>query len=149
MVVTINNSDKKNSVEIEEAGNIYWNPYNTEGGLDTNKDVYRPPYIGLAHEMAHILSCWYEFIDRLEEYKLGQNIIYYDEIYACYLENLIRSEHRLSLRQYYTYIHYIDYNTKIGLFEVFTGKKKPDEKDSIQHIVLPVSLIAPMIYKKH
>ena len=46
-------SNSKYSSIAGSGGDIYWDPYNTEGGPDEFLNTERPAFIGLAHEMGH------------------------------------------------------------------------------------------------
>ncbi len=82
-----------------------WNPNNTSGPLDQTGKTSRPAYIGLAHELAHV---W----DLMSDGKIeighgnvwytqnGENI-YNAEKYATHVENSIRAENGLPLREFY------------------------------------------------
>ena len=84
---------------------IFWNPYSYNGGPSQFADnpLERPPFIGLAHEMAHaerdakgLGTGNYGFI-------YGDSKLPYDEIYATHIENKIRAQSGVPLRTHYTY----------------------------------------------
>lgn len=95
----------RNYMEIGSIYNeIFWNPYLYTGGPSQFSDspLERPPFIGLAHEMAHAerdakgmgtggLGFMYE-----------QNLPF-DEIYATHIENKIRAQSGVPLRTHYIY----------------------------------------------
>ena len=87
-------------------GTIYvkWNSSDFSGaGLDELNSVYSPPFIPLAHELIHAKD--YE-----KNGKSNQDIWYIhngkstnkSEYYTCIRENLIRAEHGLPFRRYYS-----------------------------------------------
>ena len=91
-------------------GIVYWDPNNVTGGLNADRSIYRPSYIGLGHEFAHagdsdlgLLYSKYDF----KTYRAKHNGLLKCEWRAVYKENLIRSQvkspHPLPLRMYYGY----------------------------------------------
>ena len=82
---------------------VFWDPENQIGGIDAFGGIIRPPYIGLAHELAHA----YDVIkngyvnETLWFTDTKGNKILKNEIFACQMENLIRSENSLPIRKYY------------------------------------------------
>lgn len=61
-----------------------------------------PSFVSLSHEFAHFLSSWYGFADLDIWYINGTDIVLNDEKWAVNVENLIRGEHKLRLRKYYS-----------------------------------------------
>ena len=51
-LLTVSSNSKYSSI-AGSGGDIYWDPYNTEGGPDEFRNTERPAFIGLAHEMGH------------------------------------------------------------------------------------------------
>lgn len=97
----------KNSADFDNAGYIYWNPNNNkEGGLNKFGNNERPAFIGLAHEMAHIRDSWKGTIDKriwMSAAELGtEKNVYNAEKYATDIENRIRAENGITLREYYS-----------------------------------------------
>ena len=87
-------------------GNIYWNPYNTEGGPDEFRNTERPAFIGLAHEMGHAYAALkgkadYNYFSPKAMPPL--NRIHRDDYNAMHFENMIRYELGYPLRIAYTY----------------------------------------------
>ena len=90
---------------------IFWNSSLTSGGLNENGNNERPAFVGLGHELAHAFdynnfrkhgdvsywdqNLWFQVPESKREVPLREK-------YACRVESLIRREHNLPLRQYYT-----------------------------------------------
>ena len=111
LILEIGNSNTT-KMSINEDGNtsytIQWAPTDTSGGISRAEDGtltnYRPPFIGLAHELGHsydfmILnnenyrSEWFSFPDN--------HVVTKSDIIAGNIENAIRFEHNISPRLYY------------------------------------------------
>ncbi len=82
-----------------------WDPTKTSGPLDQAGETSRPAYIGLAHELAHV---WDLMNDGKMEtgtgniwYTQNGTNIYNAEKYATHIENSIRAENGLQLREFY------------------------------------------------
>lgn len=89
--------DDHNHIHAKE---VEWNPKNEDGGPDTKGGKKRNAFIGLGHELAHMLDPNVnKFTDVWLEY--DGIVINEGEKYATYWENLLRSEHGFSLRKYY------------------------------------------------
>jgi len=84
---------------------VTWNPKTSDGGLDQKGNTSRPSFVGLAHELAHAHdytsdgsaadnTSWYIYPNK--------KIVFFAEVYASHIENQIRRENNLSLRQYYS-----------------------------------------------
>ena len=107
-------------IEVEpkgSGGTIYWNPLILYSGFNLDGTMYRPPFIGLGHEMAHAsdsnngllhagryaegepLSITNFNIGVVYEYEY--NGLLKSEWNAVYRENLIRQQAGISLRAYY------------------------------------------------
>ena len=93
-------------------GIIYWNPYITTGGMDEKGSTYRPPYIGLAHEMCHASDAnrGVLYMKLKGPYTSPLTGKTYDPMYggipkaewsATGRENIIRQEAGLQRRKYY------------------------------------------------
>ena len=94
----------QNSIALGSMYNeIFWNPYLYTGGpsLFSDNPLERPPFIGLAHEMAHTERDW----KLLGTGSLGIDIdghsLPFDEIYVTHIENKIRAESDIPLRTHY------------------------------------------------
>ena len=95
----------ENSADIDNGKTITWNSKLQNGGYNLDGTTNRPAYIGLSHELAHIA-------DRINgsadygawvpgNYDTGIIEIPKYEQFACFIENLIRMEHGVSLRSHY------------------------------------------------
>lgn len=85
---------------------IHWNPDSDRGAPDERGGNYRPAFVGLAHELAHISDVWMGTINRStwkvlpgEEDQLIE--VPYAELYATRIENKIRAENGIPLRVSY------------------------------------------------
>ena len=79
-IVQITYDKYQNGAYIFSCDKILWNPEIIKGGLNINGNLYRPPFIGLAHELGHIMSCWSNNPNRTNVwFYIGENEIYYDE----------------------------------------------------------------------
>jgi RHS repeat-associated protein len=109
LISSIVNSNQTATISFTENGNsasrlnVEFNPNISEGGLDNMGNNYRPSYIALAHELAHVsdfingtlnLRVWFTIAN-------GKNVPR-AEIFASNIENLIRRENNINLRAYYT-----------------------------------------------
>ncbi|MBG6130719.1 MULTISPECIES: DUF6443 domain-containing protein [unclassified Aquimarina] len=96
----------KNSAS-SNGNTISFNPTKRKGGLDVKGNTDRDPFIGLGHELAHAQDTWQGLKDTSEWFNVtakgGQKkSVPKAEIYATYIENLLREENNLPLRAYYT-----------------------------------------------
>jgi RHS repeat-associated protein len=80
---------------------IKWNPNSTTGGINQIGTEYRPAFIGLGHEMAHIQDIWKGTIDNNIWVNVGGTAIPNAEKYATHIENQLRAENNISLRTHY------------------------------------------------
>ena len=99
-------SNSKYSSIAGSGGDIYWDPYNTEGGPDEFRNTERPAFIGLAHEMGHAYAALkgkadYNYFSPKAMPPL--NRIHRDDYNAMHFENMIRYELGYPLRIAYTY----------------------------------------------
>jgi len=83
-----------------------FDPTSRKGGLDVNGKNDREPFIGLAHELAHVQDTWWGTKDSKEWFgytkKGGKSGSTPNaEKYATYIENLIRGENGTPLREFY------------------------------------------------
>ena len=107
-----------NTISNGSGGIIYWDPYNTTGGLDVANNTYRPSFIGLGHEFKHGsdsdlgLLHFGSFSSSVKSYtNILTNAVYNYEFNgllksewrATYSENLIRQQSGIPLRAYYGY----------------------------------------------
>ena len=95
---------QKNSSDFN---GVSWNPNNTNGGMDTNGQTYRPSYIGLSHELGHVYDFWNDlttgvWLSNLKKEDGSFRNIMNSDKYAISWENLIRSEHGIAMRKYYS-----------------------------------------------
>ena len=99
-------SNSKYSSIAGSGGDIYWDPYNTEGGPDEFRNTERPAFIGLAHEMGHAYAALkgkadYNYFSPKAMPPL--NRIHREDYNAMHFENMIRYELGYPLRIAYTY----------------------------------------------
>ena len=102
--VTGNTTGSKGS-----GGIIFWNANSTNGGLNLEGKTFRPPYIGLGHEMAHasdanqgLLHFGSDYTNSTgETYQSSYNGLLKSEWRAVYRENLIRNQAGVPLRTHY------------------------------------------------
>jgi RHS repeat-associated protein len=88
----------------ENTGRIVrFNPNGSEGGIDENGNRERPPFIGLAQEMSHASDLDDDgYIDKNTWYtNSDKSKVMNAEKFVCHIENQIRAENKLPLRQYY------------------------------------------------
>ena len=89
-----------------ESNRLFWNPTKLKAGYSAfaPKGAERdcPAYIGLGHELAHVLDFWLGTIDSgvWINYGDGQKSTY-SEIYASNVENELRKEHSIPVRTHY------------------------------------------------
>ena len=122
----VNIANRKENGAAPNGTYIKWNSTKIEGGLDHTGNIVRPPFIGLGHEMAHIQDVWRGTYDSSIWFTVKQKNgrirkIQNAEKYSTHIENLLRSEHNLPLRSYYTDVEYPEAgllipNTRISLF---------------------------------
>ena len=106
-IVQIKESKEMNSAEFYPE-TINWDAGSIEGGIalySDGYDTYRPPFIGLGHELAHIsdyrsgsmdTSFWFVFQKGTFEKSIDKS-----ELYASQIENVLRFEHNIHLRTHY------------------------------------------------
>jgi RHS repeat-associated protein len=97
---------------------VLWNPDNKTGGLNINGKNDRPSYIGLAHELGHAIDfdnrmhgdagSWSpDFWFKYHNYeKRKDEDVQINEKAACIIENQIRLENKIPLREYYSTTKY-------------------------------------------
>ena len=110
--VEIKQSNKGNRMKTTAPYNIAWNQHLDIGGyceLGSGYTIERPPFIGLAHEMAHIQDKWRGTMDNSYWLTVFGKDVNRSEIFASHVENLIRAEHGIPLRTHYSYseINYV------------------------------------------
>jgi len=86
---------------------IIWNPSKMDSGPDTKGNTTRPGFIGLGHEMAHMRDIWAGTNNKSAWITVtkpdGKNAtILKSEIYATHIENQLRAENNLPLREFYS-----------------------------------------------
>lgn len=84
---------------------ILWNPGNMGNSPNEKLGLTRPPFIGLAHELAHVEDFWKGTIipnTWISSSVTGTSDIAYSEIYATHRENQIRKEWGEPLRTHYS-----------------------------------------------
>ena len=97
-----------NGIEGNKVGStISWDSQDeNNGGIDINGSSIRPSYIGLGHELAHAVDFKNNTIlkgDWVSKSTTTNRIPNFEK-YACYVENLLRREHNIPLRKYYSAI---------------------------------------------
>ena len=109
-ILNIIPSSSSNSFDVDGVSmSVSWNPKSTEGGpselLDGTCSIERPNFAGLAHEMAHAQDYIFGPYDKNGWFQYSNgNYEDRNEMYACYIENVIRAEHNIGPRTHYTYI---------------------------------------------
>ncbi len=99
--------DNVQDVTIKRGGNeftaegsdrtIFWSPSDGSGGLDVTGSTKRPSFIGLGHELGHA----YDALDGQVEVGYWYNKIPNAEKFGSHIENTLRSENGIPLRQWY------------------------------------------------
>lgn len=103
-ILTINQGFRIGDNKASEDGTqILWNHKQSDDGAGNS----RPSFVALGHEMAHIQDNWKGSIDLSEWYSFKDDqgrthTRTKSEIYATHMENQIRTEHGLPLRQFDT-----------------------------------------------
>jgi RHS repeat-associated protein len=106
-LVTAIQNDKKYDIISESSGDnssggvtggVHWNPFNTSGGPDENGSTTRDSYIGLAHELGHVMDGLDGIVDNTLLNPEGGTVSDYQ---AMHWENRVRGENGLSLRPRY------------------------------------------------
>jgi RHS repeat-associated protein len=86
-------------------GLVGWSSSNTNGGPDGTGSTSRPSFVGLAHELGHALDGFNGTVSGGGWFTVqganGPVSVYNAEKYATHWENMIRSEHGISLRTHY------------------------------------------------
>jgi RHS repeat-associated protein len=104
----LNDSRGQGNLTADDGNQVRWNPNGTAGGPDQKGSTTRPSFIGLGHEFAHVQDVWGVTIDRGTWYSVtdanGNTVgsVSNAEKYATYMENQIRGEQGLSLREFYS-----------------------------------------------
>lgn len=117
LIISQVTGDKGNGIEYDAySGKIFWNLDSFNGGYCETFDsyvghtTYRPPFIGLVHEMAHAQDKWKGTMDNTIWYVTNKGkVIYNSEKQAMHIENMVRSEHNLPVRTHYEYMINADY----------------------------------------
>lgn len=88
-----------------KASVIEWDSQGIDsGGIDEKGDTKRPVFIGLGHELAHAVDFknnTYLKGDWIPQTQYTERIPNYEK-HACYVENLLRKEHKIPMRKYYS-----------------------------------------------
>jgi RHS repeat-associated protein len=130
---------------------IKWNPNSTEGGINPIGTVYRPAYIGLGHEMAHIQDIWKGTYDNTTWIAVGGFTIPNAEKYATHIENQLRAENNISLRTHYAYGIDASSGKRVGLesTRIINGNLSLFYNQSNGKSPMGIPLLStPFIYKK-
>jgi RHS repeat-associated protein len=98
--------------EYKQSGHrIFWNTSIETSGINENGSIERPNYIGLAHEMGHAWDHdYYSYfgvgwkLETLWYTTAGGEDIHQTEMVASNIENMIRVEHNLPRRKFYSLI---------------------------------------------
>lgn len=95
-----------NDADMDEGTYVHWNPENTDSAPDQSGGCERPAYVGLAHELAHIIDVWQGTVNRhtwrtVNTSEGGWIHVPYAELFATNIENQVRAENHLPLRVSY------------------------------------------------
>jgi len=93
---------------------VTFDPNSGEGGLNTRGSRDRPAFIGLGHELAHGLD---NIRGTLNNSTIPGQDFSYAEHFATHMENQMRSEHFLPLREYYKF----NVQTGVGIYPLIDG----------------------------
>ncbi len=93
---TVNISKSSNTVA--DCYDVGFNPYSTLGGMDQNGNTTVPNFIGLGHELAHVLD---KILGTVNYNIWVEPNIKQAEKFATHLENQLRAENGLPLRTHY------------------------------------------------
>ena len=106
MLSEIESSTSNVTIVQGSVGNTYdpntntvsFDPGSTQGGLNTRGSTDRPTFIGLGHELAHGLD---DIRGTLNTSTIPGQTFSYAEHFSTHIENKLRAEHFLPLRQAY------------------------------------------------
>jgi hypothetical protein len=92
--------------DMDSGTYVHWNPCGTVSAPDQAGGTHRPPFVGLAHELAHISDVWNGTVNRKTWRVLPDGSdewisVPYAELYATHVENKIRAENGFPLRVSY------------------------------------------------
>lgn len=115
----------KSRTNYQKGINVYWNPTNTNGGIEVNGNTNRPAFVGLAHELAHSFELITTGKNDTEVWgTVGGKNFYKAEIFATHWENIVRSEHDIALRKFYGYEMNEETNRRIGVGTILQDDNK-------------------------
>ena len=130
-----------------ESGTVEWNQSNNSGGPDQNGNTYRDSYIGLAHELGHVIDGLDGTVDRTPFSPDGGTK---SDIIAMHWENRVRGENNVPLRTSYGYDSNgkvigqalnpngtSNYFTQPATLQQQTGGASPTPVSSTSPIVIP------------
>lgn len=96
----------KNYADEKSGAYVLWNENGAPSAPDQKGNTNPPAYIGLGHELAHIQDIWQGTINR-QTWRSVKDVtgnvvnITNAELYATHMENQIRAEHNIPLREFY------------------------------------------------
>ena len=99
-IVNIKEGDNEFVAKGQER-TVYWDPNDTSGGIDTRGGTSRSAFVGLAHEFGHAQDALDGKMNFSTWFTMGNNRIPVNEQYATHVENLVRSENGIPLREFY------------------------------------------------
>ncbi len=104
-IIKGDNSFNAVDVKTNMTNVVRWKPGNTSGGPDAALNQRRASFIGLGHELAH---SWDQAFDGQIDYTAwytptgAVTSVARAEIFSTHIENLIRAEHGVNLRAFYS-----------------------------------------------
>ena len=130
----------KKDVKNKTVGrSISFDPSSSTGGPDEKGGNSRPAFVGLAHELAHALDWDDGVVDESPWITFsGGEIATNSEKYATFIENQIRAENNLPLREFYGE----DNGKSVGRLLI------PKTKASLHQSTMVHGVPVPYIYKK-
>ncbi|HEX2608830.1 MAG TPA: M91 family zinc metallopeptidase [Flavisolibacter sp.] len=103
--IRISYSRSRNAADGESASFLLWNPDLKVSVPDRTGNQSRPAFIGLAHELAHMLDFYQGTLDQRTWKKISVDGVRYSikrsERFAVYMENNIRLENGFPVREFY------------------------------------------------
>jgi RHS repeat-associated protein len=102
--LTIQAGQKAHFSLVGKTALIDFNPERNTGGLDVNGSTSVAPFVGLGHELGHAQDAWRGSLNTNLWYTAASGApVLEAEKYSTHVENLIRAEHGLALRAYYSH----------------------------------------------
>jgi RHS repeat-associated protein len=103
--VNIFSSNDENATTFKNGNiNVFWNPDDPEAaGVDQFGGIKSPTFVSLSHELFHAKDyAQYGASNQKIWFVTPQKVVRMSEYYTSINENLIRAEHALPLREYYS-----------------------------------------------